>query len=248
MKEMAAVILAAGKGTRMNSDLPKVLHTIAGRPMVEFVAEAAAGAGVEKCCVVVGHGAEQVRAALGPRYIYALQEKQLGTGHAMMQALPALTPLPAGLLVLCGDTPLLTAETLSSLREVFEQSQADCVVMTAVLTEGGSYGRIIRDEKGLVSAIVEARDATPEQLAICEINSGVYCFDSAALTEVISHIEKGNDQGEYYLTDAVAALRSRGYTVAAWPCPDPREIYGVNDPQQLEAVSEIIAQRDLSGQ
>lgn len=243
MKDFAAVILAAGKGTRMKSELPKVLHQMAGQSLVEYAVEAARAAGASRICLVVGHGAEQVQECLGPDYLYAIQSQQLGTGHALQTALPAFSPLPEALLVLCGDTPLLRGETLRALAQQFFAEEADCTVMSAVLPEGGNYGRILRDEDGQVQGIVEARDSSPEQLAIREINSGVYCFRSSALLEVIGELRPNNDQGELYLTDVLASLRQRGRRVTAFVCPDADEILGVNDRAQLAELTALMRRR-----
>ncbi|MBQ6807937.1 MAG: bifunctional UDP-N-acetylglucosamine diphosphorylase/glucosamine-1-phosphate N-acetyltransferase GlmU [Firmicutes bacterium] len=243
MNDFAAVILAAGKGTRMKSALPKVLHQIAGQSLVQYAVDAAKGAGAGRICLVVGHGAEQVQEAMGEEYLYAVQEQQLGTGHALQTALPAFSQLPAALLVLCGDTPLLTAETLSALAQQFFAEQADCTVMSAVLPDGGNYGRILRDEKGGVCGIIEARDSTPEQLAIREINSGVYCFRTEVLLQVIGDLRPNNDQGELYLTDVLASLHRLGRKVTAFVCPDANEILGVNDRAQLAELTALMRKR-----
>ena len=243
MKNMAAVILAAGKGTRMNSDLPKVLHKVAGQPMLKTVCDTAAGAADAGICIVIGAGAEQVRKTMGDTYMYALQAEQLGTGHALMQALPALNPLPETLMVLCGDTPLLTEETLLSLKDYFIRSGAACTVMSAMLPTAGSYGRIVRDGYGKLEGIVEARDATPEQLLIREVNSGVYCFRSAALKEALAAIQPNNAQGEYYLTDALEIIRKNGGLVNAYICRNADEISGVNDRVQLAEADAVLRKR-----
>ncbi|MDO4732170.1 MAG: bifunctional UDP-N-acetylglucosamine diphosphorylase/glucosamine-1-phosphate N-acetyltransferase GlmU [Bacillota bacterium] len=243
MNEFAAVILAAGKGTRMKSELPKVLHEIAGQPLVEYAVDAAAGAGASRICLVVGHGAEQVRAAMGEAHLYAVQEQQLGTGHALQTALSAFSQLPPALLVLCGDTPLLTAETLNTLTNQFFAEEADCTVMSAVLPDGGNYGRILRDASEQVCGIIEARDASPAQKAIREINSGVYCFRTEPLLEVIGELRPNNDQGELYLTDVLSSLRQRGRKLTAFVCPDANEILGVNDRAQLAELSALMRQR-----
>ena len=243
MKDMAAVILAAGKGVRMHSELPKVLHKVAGQTMIGAVCEAASTVAEAGICIVVGYGAAQVRAAMGEAYCYALQEEQLGTGHAVQQAVPAFKPLPSAIMVLCGDTPLLRSETLQALGEYFFQSGAACTVLTAVLPEGGNYGRIVRDTSGNVEAIVEAKDATPAQLAIREINSGVYCFDGAWLQKYIFTLKNDNAQGEYYLTDVLCAMREAGGVVNALVCEEAAEILGVNDRLQLAEANRIRWQR-----
>ena len=243
MRKMSAVILAAGKGTRMKSELPKVLHCLGHKPMAQYVIDSARSAGIDDICVVVGHGAEQVKEALGPDIFYALQEPQLGTGHALKQAIPCCSPDAESFIVLCGDTPLLTPETLKSLRDYFESTKAACTVMSAVLPEGGAYGRIIRDSQGSLSAIVEARDATPEQAAIREINSGVYCFDSKYLLKVIDTIKPNNAQGEYYLTDLISVIREQGGLVNAYICREAAEIGGVNDRCQLAEAASVLRKR-----
>ncbi len=243
MTFMAAVVLAAGKGTRMVSDTPKVLHTLLGKPMLEYVLDAAQQAGVSRQVAVIGNGAEQVRQFFGQRCAYALQEPQLGTGHAVMQALPCLAPEITSLLVLCGDTPLLTGQTLSALKQYFADSKAACTIMTTKLEHPGAYGRIIRDGNEEVSKIVEAKDAAPQELQINEINSGVYCFDRKALEQVIGSLQANNNQGEYYLTDAVAAIKALGHTVNAFLCSDPLEISGVNDRVQLAQAAKVLRQR-----
>lgn len=242
MRQMTAVILAAGQGTRMKSDKPKVLHEAMHKPLVKYVIAAVHHADIEDICIVVGHGAEAVKQALGEGYLYALQEQQLGTGHALMQALPVL-PSGDSIMVLCGDTPLLTENTLRKLHEYFDTTEAACTIMSTILPDGGSYGRIIRDANGNVEAIVEAKDASPAQLDICEINSGVYCFDRTALTAVIDKLTPNNAQGEYYLTDIISELRAIGEQVNAYICQDADEIMGVNDRYQLYQASEILRQR-----
>jgi bifunctional UDP-N-acetylglucosamine pyrophosphorylase / glucosamine-1-phosphate N-acetyltransferase len=243
MAKMSAVILAAGMGTRMKSDQPKVLHQIGHQPMVKYVLSAIKQAGMEEICIVVGHGADAVQAALGDGYLYALQQPQLGTGHALAKALPAFATPPESLMVLCGDTPLLSAATLRELRQFFEESHASCTVMSTLLPQGGAYGRIIRDSAGELSAIVEARDATPEQLAITEINSGVYCFDGAMLAKVVNKLKPQNAQGEYYLTDLIAAIKAAGGKINAYICADAAEISGVNDRCELATVAKALRQR-----
>ena len=243
MKEMAAVILAAGQGVRMHSDIPKVLHNAAGKPLLSWVAKSAQAAGLSPICLVVGHHAEQVIAAMPKGYLFGLQEEQLGTAHALRQGITAFDELPKTIMVLCGDTPLLRAETLNELKAYFNNSGAACTVMTTVLETGGNYGRIIRGADDTLTAIVEAKEANNEQLQIREINSGVYCFDVAALTSVIDDIDSNNTQGEYYLTDIVKAMNSRGLKVNAFICQDGEEIMGVNDRVQLAEAIRILYQR-----
>lgn len=243
MTQMSAIILAAGKGTRMKSDLPKVLHQINHKPMLEYVIRAAKGAAMDDVCLVIGHGAPLVREAMGDAYQYAIQEPQLGTGHAVIQALPHISAKCSSVMVLCGDTPLLRAETLRELKKSFEQSSSLACVMTAQLPDAGCYGRIVRNTQGEVGAIVEASDASAEELLITEINSGVYCFDLPTLKNMLAKLQPANAQGEYYLTDVIKEIRAIGGKVTAYICPDAEEIRGVNDRVQLAAAAEIIRQR-----
>jgi bifunctional UDP-N-acetylglucosamine pyrophosphorylase/glucosamine-1-phosphate N-acetyltransferase len=208
MTHMSAIILAAGKGTRMNSDMPKVLHQISHRSMLDYVIRSAADADIRDICLVVGHGAEQVQAAMGDRYQYALQQPQLGTGHAVQQAIPQISADIDAVMILCGDTPLLTAATLRRLKEHFTHSTAACTVLTAVLPDGGKYGRILRGANGDVEAIVEYADADESELQIREVNSGVYCFDLAILQQMLVKIKPDNAQGEYYLTDVIKDMQA----------------------------------------
>ncbi|MDO4581413.1 MAG: bifunctional UDP-N-acetylglucosamine diphosphorylase/glucosamine-1-phosphate N-acetyltransferase GlmU [Bacillota bacterium] len=242
MNSMTAVILAAGRGTRMKSDIPKVLHNAAGMPLIKHVLAAVEAAGIDDICMVVGHGAEQVKACCGERYAYAVQQPQLGTGHAVQQALPYLTP-GRDVLVLCGDTPLLDAATLGALRAQFAAAGADCTVLTARPADAAAYGRIVRGADGDIAAIVEYRDADDSLRAIGEVNSGVYCFRYAALTAVIDELKADNAQGELYLTDAVAAIKARGGRVSACVCADAEQIAGVNDRVQLAEAGKALWRR-----
>lgn len=243
MTGITAIVLAAGKGTRMNSCLPKVLHKAMGKTLICHVLDAVKQAGLANVILVVGHGADEVEAALGNEYCYAIQEPQLGTGHAVQQAVPLLSDDDSAVMVLCGDTPLLTSNTISNLYNYFKQSGADCTVMTALLDNPGYYGRIIRDKNGYLDRIVEARDANADQLAVSEINSGVYCFNKKALLEVINNISNENMQGEYYLTDAISAIKQQGGLINAFICTDPVEISGVNDRCQLAAAAKVLQMR-----
>ncbi len=243
MTKMSAVILAAGRGTRMNSDIPKCLHQISHKPMLEYVIAAADQAGADEICLVIGHGRDEVRSAMGGQYKYALQTPQLGTGHALQQAMPIIAYDTDAAMVLCGDTPLIRKETLKNLRGFFEQSQAECTIMTSVLADGANYGRIVRNQEGNVEAIIEAADADEAQLAVREINSGVYCFQAHILREMLAKIKPNNQQGEYYLTDVIKEINAAGGKVNAYICEDSSEIAGVNDKIQLSAAAKILRQR-----
>jgi len=239
------VVLAAGKGTRMKSPLPKVLHPLAGRPLLDHVLDLALElTPPERIMVVVGHGAERVAVVAGARGARTvLQEPQLGTGDAVRVALEALGDGAGGVVVLSGDVPLLRAGSVDALRRAVEAGAA-AALLTAILDEPGAYGRVVRDADGGVDAIVEARDATPVQLAIREVNAGVYAFRTGPLNEAVSDLRPDNDQGEYYLTDVIAHLKARGLTVAAHVLHDPLEMAGVNTVEDLRRLEAVLAQRD----
>ncbi|AVX29681.1 UDP-N-acetylglucosamine pyrophosphorylase /glucosamine-1-phosphate N-acetyltransferase [Carboxydocella thermautotrophica] len=243
MEGLAAVILAAGKGTRMKSRLPKVLHPVGGQPMVSHVMAACRTAGAQPVVLVIGHGAEQVQATLGPEQVYVEQKEQLGTGHAVMQAETVLRDFEGDILVVCGDTPLLRGETLAALAQYHRQQEAVATVLTMTLANPTGYGRIIRDEQGQVAAIVEEKDATPEQKAIREVNSGTYCFQAQALFAALQQITPNNAQGEYYLTDVLAIFRQQGQKVAAWQLSDDTEVMGINDRVALAEANRLFRER-----
>lgn len=245
MKPIAAVILAAGKGTRMKSALPKVLHRACGVPMVELVVRAVKQAGVSRPVIVVGHEGEQVIEQLGDGNDYVWQREQRGTGHAALMAREALAQHDGPVLITAGDTPLLTGDALSALLADHVDSGAAVTVGTAVLDDAGSYGRILRDADGSLEGIVEARDAQPDVLAIREVNSGIYCFDAKLLFAVLPTLTTDNDQGEYYLTDAIAALRSQGHVARAFLFGDPKVMLGVNDRWELAEAGELLRLRTL---
>ncbi|MBM7866388.1 bifunctional UDP-N-acetylglucosamine diphosphorylase/glucosamine-1-phosphate N-acetyltransferase GlmU [Heliobacterium gestii] len=243
MHKRTAVVLAAGKGTRMKSRQPKVLHAVAGQPMICHVLDALADCGVAQPVVVVGHGGEAVQQCLGDRARYAWQQEQLGTGHAVMMARPEVSEEVETVMVLCGDTPLLTGATLAALWETHEKTGAMGTVLTAVIGEPKGYGRILRDDAGHVAAIVEEKDADENQKAIREINAGTYCFDRAALFAALDAITPANAQGEYYLTDVLAIFRRQGGRVAAHTLTDEREILGINSRSQLAEAEAVLQDR-----
>jgi bifunctional UDP-N-acetylglucosamine pyrophosphorylase/glucosamine-1-phosphate N-acetyltransferase len=238
-----AVVLAAGKGTRMKSDLPKVLHELAGRPLVDHVLAAVRAAGIERTVVVIGHRAAHVRAACaGDDLVFVIQEPQLGTGHAVMTAAPALRD-GGYTVVLAGDVPLLRPETLRDLVAVTVAERVAATVLTCVVPDAGAYGRIVKDAGGRLRRIVEARDATAEELAIGEFNTGVFCFRTDLLRQALDRLTTDNDQQEYYLTDTVADLVARDETVATMPAPDVDEVVGINTVAELAAAEEIWRRR-----
>jgi len=245
MGELTAVILAAGKGTRMKSKLPKVLHKVGGRPMLEHVMEAAEAAGCRDNVVIVGHGAELVRELVGNRARIALQAEQLGTGHAVLQAAEALKGFVGTVMILCGDTPLIKGGELKKLYEFHVQSGAVATVMTAMIEDPFGYGRILRDADGNVAGIVEEKEASPEQKLIKEINTGNYCVEAPVLFEVLKMLGRKDGQSEYYLTDLVALLRARGEKVSGLLSTDNEMIMGVNSPEQMKVAENIMQRRIL---
>lgn len=244
MANLTAVILAAGKGTRMKSELPKVLHKVGGRPMLEHVMDAAEAAGCRDNVVIVGHRAEMVQSLIGDRARTALQAEQLGTGHAVLQAADILHDYTGTVMILCGDTPLLEAEELRKFYEEHVKSGAAATVMSAMMEDPFGYGRILRDENGDVAAIVEEKDATDEQRKIREINTGNYCVEAPLLFDVLKTLGNNNSQGEYYLTDVLAKLRAMGKKVGGVVTADSEMIMGVNSQDQL-AEAEAVMQRRL---
>jgi bifunctional UDP-N-acetylglucosamine pyrophosphorylase/glucosamine-1-phosphate N-acetyltransferase len=240
---LAAVILAAGQGTRMKSQLPKVLHEVAGEPMLAHVIKGAGRLGAEPIVVVIGHGADQVRAACtAPGVTFALQAEQLGTGHALQCAAPALAGFSGDLLLLCGDVPLLRAETLQELLEHHRAEQATVTVLTAILDNPHGYGRIIRSAGG-VEKIVEEKDATPAERAVGEINTGIYLLAAPRVFALLAGLTTDNAQGEYYLTDVVAAARAAGERVAALAAAAAEESMGINDRVQLATAGAALRTR-----
>lgn len=241
-----AIILAAGKGTRMNSDLPKVVHAVAGKPMVWWVAEACRRAGVTRCVVVVGYGADRVKAALADRSDCAFveQAEQLGTGHATRMAEPAFVNQPAtDVFVLAGDGPLIREATLSKLLQVHRQSGSAATLATAILDDPTGYGRVIRNADGSFHQIVEQKDATPAQLAVREVNPSYYCFRSDLLFAGLSQVKNANSQREYYLTDVPALLQARGRRVSVVDAVPAEDVLSINTPEQLAEVDRILRAR-----
>jgi bifunctional UDP-N-acetylglucosamine pyrophosphorylase/glucosamine-1-phosphate N-acetyltransferase len=240
---LASIILAAGEGTRMKSKHPKVLHQVAGKTMVEHVMDAAAKVGSDRTVLVVGSGKEAVEAALSGRDVqFAHQIERLGTGHAVRIALDALCQ-ETHVLILCGDTPLLTSETLASLVERHESSEALCTVLTADLEDPFGYGRILRDSEDQVLGIVEEKDASPAEKQIREINSGVYVVRREVLLNEVPRISNDNVQKEYYLTDLLKLIRESGGKVCAYKTQDAQEISGVNSRVQLSVCEQVFRQR-----
>jgi bifunctional UDP-N-acetylglucosamine pyrophosphorylase / glucosamine-1-phosphate N-acetyltransferase len=243
--KLKTVILAAGKSTRMKSDTPKVLHKLAGRPVLDWVLDGAAALGSELDVLVVGHASDRIRKHCASRdqTVFVTQEPQLGTGHAVMQARAELEGYEGHVAVLCGDVPLLTPDTLAALRNAHAESKPACTVLTTRVQDPTGYGRILRDEHGNVHASIEQRDLKPGQETINEINTGTYIFDAQALLERLDRLTTDNAQGEYYLTDVLGLLRDDGLVVHAHECADPAEVMGINTRVQLAEAERVMRGR-----
>ncbi len=243
---VAAIVLAAGKSTRMRSKLPKPLHPICGVPLTGHVLRACRAAGVERIVVVIGHEAETVRAGLGDDVEYALQTTQRGTGDAVRAAQPLLAGWQGTVLALAGDAPLLPAETLRRLIAHHQDTGAAATLLTAFLDDPTGYGRVVRDAVGRVARIVEERDTTEAERAIREWNPSIYAFDAPALWTALADLKPNNAQGEFYLTDTIGALVTQGARVEAIPANDFRDVLGVNTRIELAAAAALLRQRLLA--
>jgi bifunctional UDP-N-acetylglucosamine pyrophosphorylase/glucosamine-1-phosphate N-acetyltransferase len=242
MSKLKAVILAAGKGTRMKSDLPKVVHTVNGKPMVEYVVEAAKGAGAEEVCLVVGYQSEVVKTNVKSEVKYAMQNEQLGTGHAVKCAKDFIGT-EGETLILFGDTPLITGHTLNKLVEFHRGNENKVTVLSAIVNDPSGYGRIIRNEAGSFEKSVEHKDANATELLSKEVNSGMYVFDAKELSEALDKLTTNNAQGEYYLPDTLTIIKEKGFKVDAYILDNAAEMTGVNDQEQLKEVEKIVKER-----
>lgn len=236
------IILAAGLGTRMKSATIKILHRAAGRPIIDYVLDLAAEIGTRSPIMVIGHQRDAVRAAVGERARYAIQDEQQGTGHAVLQAAP-LVDGGRRVLILSGDVPLTRPETLRRLLDEHHRSQNALTLLTMKLDEPAMYGRIVRDVAGDVTHIIEAKDATDDQKRINEVNAGIYVFEGEHLFENLRNLSTDNSQGEYYLTDLLGVLRNAGKRVGAVIVDDPIEVLGVNSRADLASVEGEIQRR-----
>ncbi len=245
MASCLAIVLAAGKGTRMKSDLPKVLVPVLGRPMVEYVLDALTAAGVRKTVVVIGYQADLVRQMLAhrPDLGYAEQREQLGTGHAVMMCRDALARHQGPVLVLAGDSPMIEAASLRKLLATFESEQPACLLGTSHKNDPTGLGRIVRDSAGQFIGIVEEKDATPEQRQITEVNLSCYLFQAADLLATLDQLGNNNRQREYYLTDCPGILLSQGKKVQALPILSARESLSINNMEELASVEQALLQQ-----
>lgn len=246
MEHLIAVILAAGEGKRMKSKSSKVIHKVCGKALVQWVHQAVENAGVKESIIVVGHRSDQVKECLGDKAEYVIQEKQLGTGHAVMQAESFLAGKEGYVVVLCGDTPLVTTETIKKAIEYHKNRNNAATVITAELDNPTGYGRIIRDNNGDVAKIVEHKDASDTEKEIKEINSGMYCFTIKHLVAALKELNNKNSQGEYYLTDTLEILIHKGLSVGAVKVADTDEILGINDRIQLSMAGEIMRKKIIT--
>ncbi|MEK7829390.1 MAG: bifunctional UDP-N-acetylglucosamine diphosphorylase/glucosamine-1-phosphate N-acetyltransferase GlmU, partial [Deltaproteobacteria bacterium] len=258
-KGIAAIILAAGLGKRMKSDMPKVLHPVAGKPMLFYPIEIIKDLGIEKVIVIVGHKAKEVIHALnsefltpnlvpagfkrGSKLTYVRQEPQLGTGHAVLSAEGSLKSFKGDVLILSGDVPLITRETILGLLTLHAKKKAAISFISTVAEDPSGYGRVLRDEDNSVISIVEDKDADPEEKAVNEINAGIYCVDTAFLFSGLKKIKKGNAQGEYYLPDLIEMAVNNGQKAACLTHRDPAEVMGINNRLELLEANEEMRQR-----
>ena len=241
--DVIAIVMAAGKGTRMKSKKSKLVQKIYGKEIIKRSVENAQKAGIEDIVAIVGYQKEEIQEVLGNTVKYAMQEEQLGTGHAVMQATQFLEGKKGKVLVLNGDVPLIRPETLKKLVEKSTENKEYATLLTAIYDDPTGYGRIIRDEGGNIKGIVEHKDATEEQKEIKEINAGIYCFDIEELLKALKEIKPNNVQGEYYLTDVIKIMNDKGLKTGAVIVEDNTEILGINDRIQLEILTRILRMR-----
>ncbi len=247
LEGVITIILAAGKGTRMKSDLVKVLHPLLGVPMLSFPIDLSLnGIRAEKTIVVIGHQAEKIKVIFKDLPVhFVLQKEQLGTGHAVLQAIPYFQDYQGTVLVLYGDVPLVKAKTIRSFMEVYRENESTLSVLTAVVGDPTGYGRIIRSPEGWLERIVEEKDALEEERLIREINTGIFCVKALHLVEGLKEIRSENAQGEYYLTDLVQIIRKKGLRCSAHMVEDPMEVMGINTRVDLAIAHEVLRQEKL---
>ncbi|WP_294703784.1 bifunctional UDP-N-acetylglucosamine diphosphorylase/glucosamine-1-phosphate N-acetyltransferase GlmU [uncultured Fusobacterium sp.] len=240
--KLKTLILAAGKGTRMKSEMPKVIHKVNGIPMVSKIINVLAGLNPEENILILGHKKDEVLKVVGENCDYVLQTEQLGTGHAVIQAKEKLQNYDGDVMILCGDTPLLKEETLKELYQFHKNNQADTTILTSIYENPFGYGRIVK-ENGLVKAIVEEKEANDEIKKIKEVNAGVYCFNSKELFKALEKINNNNEKGEYYLTDVIGIQVSENKKVQSFTLKDNMEILGVNSKVELAQAGKVLRDR-----
>lgn len=245
-----SIILAAGKGTRMKSDTPKVLHTIFDKTLVGYVIDAVNNTGLaDENFIIVGHQAERVEEYINKNYSNAkcvLQSPQLGTGHAVSMALPYLKDFEGEVIILCGDTPLITSETLKDFVNAHRENHSDLTVMSAIFENPTNYGRIIRNDDGSLNSIVEEKDANAEQKAVKEINAGIYCVNWSKIKPAFSELTSNNAQGEYYLTDIIKWGNNKKLSVNAYILKNNEEIFGINSKAHLAEATKMLNTRVIN--
>jgi bifunctional UDP-N-acetylglucosamine pyrophosphorylase/glucosamine-1-phosphate N-acetyltransferase len=245
MKDIITVILAAGRGTRMVSNMGKLIHELCGQPLVKYVIDASVDCGIKRNIIIIGHNAEEVKEVLGDNFEYVVQKEQAGTGHALMQASRLLKDFEGDLLVLPGDDPFLNPNILKSLISQHKKTHASVTILTAVLPDPGGYGRIVRGHDGEVTKIVERKDAHLREIELREVNSGVYCFNCRTLQELLPELDRRNTQGEYYLTDVIGLMFGRNLRVETVVADDPTVVLGVNNRCELAQALRIFRERIL---
>ena len=239
---MKAIIMAAGKGTRMKSDLPKVVHLAHSKPMIIRIIDALNALNTEENVLILGHKKEKVLEVLGPDVSYVVQEEQLGTGHAVKQAVPKLENYQGDVLIINGDIPLIRKETLIDFYNEYKKENADAIILSAVFENPFSYGRVLKDGNKVLK-IVEEKEANEEQKKIKEINAGVYIFKSQDLVKALAQINNNNEKGEYYITDVIEILSNENKKVISYSLEDSMEIQGVNSKVELALVSRVLRER-----
>ncbi|MGL4606069.1 MAG: bifunctional UDP-N-acetylglucosamine diphosphorylase/glucosamine-1-phosphate N-acetyltransferase GlmU [Eubacteriaceae bacterium] len=242
MKESRVLILAAGQGTRMKSEIPKVLHKVCGKSLLDYVIDASKGAGVEKIGTIIGYKSDLVKETLEDQIEIIIQEEQLGTGHAVMTALPFFEEFSGNLLILVGDAPLVRKETIEGLIKTHEEKGFSATVLSAEISDPTGYGRMVKGKNGELIRIVEDRDTSRDEKEIKEINSGMYCFDAQDLKKALKMITTNNSQGEYYLTDVIEILREMGKTTGTY-VTEAEDIMAINSKVQLAEISETMQKR-----
>lgn len=250
-KKVKSIVLAAGKGTRMKSELPKVLHSIFNKPLLAYVLDAVNNTNyIDESFVIVGHEAEKVEKFVNDNYTNAkciLQSPQLGTGDAVNKAAPYLKGFDGFVIVVCGDTPLITSNTLKNFIEYHSKNNADLTVMSAIFDNPANYGRIIRNSENKFTAIVEEKDATQEQKAVKEINAGIYCINWKTVSDAFDNLQNNNAQGEYYLTDIVKWAVSKNLNVQSYILENNEEIFGINSKIHLAEAVKILNNKTVTG-